>query len=101
MLNWWKNIAKFGANKLNLRNFFAISGLVLSSQIAFASEANTESAIINTNEVAPEVLESYISSKTYSKVIIDDTYGKLLYESQVVNYKPKDLNKFLPGMQRM
>lgn len=79
---------------MKLRNFFAISGLVLSSQIAFASEANTESAIINTNEVAPEVLESYISSKTYSKVIIDDTYGKLLYESQVVNYKPKDLNKF-------
>lgn len=79
---------------MKLRSIFVVVGLLLTSQLTHAEESATESAIINTNELAPQVLESYITTKAYTKVVIDDSYGKLLYESQVVTYQPQQLNKF-------
>lgn len=94
MSNYWISIREFGVNNLKFFIKLIVLLFVFTARFAYADSVPVESKLITSTELSQQDMESYIESKIYGKVIIDDSYGQLLSESLIVNYTPIWSTKF-------
>lgn len=79
-------------------NFIGVLLLLLGVGINFdanAMEGQTQqNMIIGQQFESSEYYQPYIESRNYPQIGLDSSYGKLIYESEIVNYKPERLYNY-------
>ena len=79
-------------------NFISVLLLLLSIGINFnaiAMESQTQQNMIAGQQFeSSQYYQPYIESRSYPQVTLDSSFGKLVYESEIVNYKPEKLYNY-------
>lgn len=84
--------------KLNKINFICALLLLLGIGINFdaiAMEGQTQqNTIVGQQFESSGYYQPYIESRSYPSIGLDSSFGKLIYESEIVNYKPEKLYNY-------
>lgn len=79
-------------------NFISVLLLLLSIGINFnaiAMESQTQQNMIAGQQFeSSQYYQPYIESRSYPQIALNSSFGKLIYESEIVNYKPEKLYNY-------